>query len=281
MDRPEQDHPTKEENPDATVTSTPTATSTVTSTPTSTATLTSTPTSTGTPTSTPTVTGTGTLSSTATATVDASTPTSTTTLTATPTATATITPTITPTATATFAKHADLTITKDDFFPDAFPGTQNFYLVEVTNNGPDDVVGAIVTDSETANLFNFDWVCLASPRAQCSNDSGTGSINQSVDLTSGSSILFGIVADISVTASGTLSNTASVSVPANTGDPNPSDNSATDSDILLLDTDLEITKTDGFSDVSPGQTITYTIVAQNNALSTRLARWCLIPSHRR
>ena len=61
-----------------------------------------------------------------------------------------------------------------------------------------------------------------------------------------------------------LSNTATVAVPA-TGyvDPNPANNSATDTDTIARMADLAITKTDGVTTATAGGGVTYTIVASN------------------
>jgi uncharacterized repeat protein (TIGR01451 family) len=62
-------------------------------------------------------------------------------------------------------------------------------------------------------------------------------------------------------ATGTLVNTATVA--SATADPNAGNNSATDTDTLTPSADLAITKTDGLANATPGQAITYTIVASN------------------
>ena len=56
-----------------------------------------------------------------------------------------------------------------------------------------------------------------------------------------------MTATIDASATGTLVNTATVAVPAGTTDPDPTDNSATDTDTLTPRADLSITKTDGTS----------------------------------
>jgi uncharacterized repeat protein (TIGR01451 family) len=64
-------------------------------------------------------------------------------------------------------------------------------------------------------------------------------------------------------AAGTFDNTATVTAPAGITDPNPANNSATDTDTLTRPIDLSITKDDGVTAVSPGDVVTYAIVISN------------------
>src|SRR6185295_3874039 len=68
---------------------------------------------------------------------------------------------------------------------------------------------------------------------------------------------------LSAAATGTLSNTATVAAPAGAVDPNPGNNSATDTDTIGIQTDVAITKTDGVTTVNAGGSVTYTITASN------------------
>jgi uncharacterized repeat protein (TIGR01451 family) len=60
-----------------------------------------------------------------------------------------------------------------------------------------------------------------------------------------------------------LVNTAGVAVPVGQTDLKPTNDFATDADILVPAADLAITKTDGLERVDPGSPVTYTIVAGN------------------
>src|SRR6185295_17190084 len=70
-------------------------------------------------------------------------------------------------------------------------------------------------------------------------------------------------ATISPSATGTLSNTATVTAAGGITDPVPGNNSATDTDTLTPQANLGITKTDGVTTAVPGGSVTYTIVASN------------------
>ena len=82
-----------------------------------------------------------------------------------------------------------------------------------------------------------------------------------VTIPAGGSITYTVHANISSAATGTLSNTATVSSACET--PPPRDNTAIDTDTLTPQADLSITKTDGVSSATPGSPMTYTIVVGN------------------
>ena len=161
---------------------------------------------------------------------------------------------------------ADLAITKSDGVTSAVPGQSVTYTIAVTNSGPSDVTGATVTDTLPAAIASATWTCLASGGGTCIA-SGAGSIGDTVSLPVGATLAYTLVASIAPGATGTLANTATVTPPASVADPNPGNNSATDSDTLMPQADLSITKTDGVTTVNPGQAVIYTIVAINNGPS--------------
>src|SRR5208282_1329826 len=86
----------------------------------------------------------------------------------------------------------------------------------------------------------------------------------------GGTVTFTAVCQISPSATGTLSNTATVAVPL--GDNTPADNTASDTDTLTPQADLSITKTDGVTSAAPGTSTVYTIVVSNAGPSTAVAQ---------
>src|SRR6185295_18065037 len=90
---------------------------------------------------------------------------------------------------------------------------------------------------------------------------GSGNINDTVNLPAGGSVTYTATCTIAASATGTLSNTATVS--SSVTDPNPANNSATDTDTLTPQADLAVTKTDGVTTAVPGGSVTYTITASN------------------
>src|SRR5207302_204278 len=89
------------------------------------------------------------------------------------------------------------------------------------------------------------------------------------DLKVGGTITFVMTATISTSASGSITNTATVNPPIGFQDTNPNDNTASDTDTLAVaQVDLSITKNDGVTSVVPGGSTVYTIVVSNNGPSS-------------
>src|SRR5438105_3667808 len=119
---------------------------------------------------------------------------------------------------------------------------------------PYDCTGMIYTATQTGRGPGF-------------SGSGCGNINDTVTMATGSVITYTAIGTIDPSApSGTLSDTATVSVPSGVTDPDLTNNSATDSDPLVLSADLKVTVTDRKGSVVSGQSDTYTIVVTNNGL---------------
>ncbi len=161
----------------------------------------------------------------------------------------------------------DLVITKDDGVTSATPGGSVTYTIVASNpSGPSDVEGATVTDTFPAAVTSANWTCVATGGATCAG-SGSGDIDETVDLPVGGVATFTVAVDIDPAATGVLSNDASVSVPSGVTETDTSDNLANDSDTLTPDVDLSISKTDGQTDAVPGEPVTYTIVVTNGGVS--------------
>ena len=161
----------------------------------------------------------------------------------------------------TLTPAADLAITKTDGVASATPGGSVTYTITASNAGPSHVVGATVADTFPASL-TATWTCVGAGGGTCTA-AGSGNIADTVNLPVGGSVTYTASATINPAATGTLSNTATVSISAGVSDPNPGNNSATDSDTLTPAADLAITKTDGVASATPGGSVTYTITASN------------------
>ena len=161
---------------------------------------------------------------------------------------------------------ADLAVTKSNGVTSLSPGATTIYTVVVSNYGPNAVTGATVTDAAPPGVTFGAWTCAGSGGAVCPA-TGSGNVNATVTLPSGTSVTFRINATIGSTASGSITNTATVAPPAGTTDSNPANNSASDTDPLTTTTnraDLSITKTNGVATVAPGAATVYTVVVRNN-----------------
>ncbi len=154
---------------------------------------------------------------------------------------------------------ADLSITKTNGTTSSTPGASTTYTIVASNAGPSNAGSATVTDTFPASL-TCNWTCTGAGGGSCPA-SGSGNINQTVNLPSGGSVTYTASCTISAGATGTLSNTATVS--SSLADPTPGNNSATDSDTLTPQADIGISKTDGQASVNAGSDAVYTITASN------------------
>jgi uncharacterized repeat protein (TIGR01451 family) len=157
---------------------------------------------------------------------------------------------------------ADLAVTKTDGVTTAVRGLGLTYSMVVSNVGPDDVTGATVADVIPSSLV-CSTTCAGTGAATCAAGPFAGSINDAVDIPSGQSVTYTSVCTVSPSASGSISNTVTVAVPAGTEDANPANNSATDTDVVAQMADLSVTKTDGVTTLMPGQLVNYTITVSN------------------
>ncbi len=172
----------------------------------------------------------------------------------------------TDTSTVTVAQQADVGVTKTDSSATYTPGGSVTYTVVVTNAGPGAANGTIITDDlPEPPLSNITWNCVQAGGAVCPNASGTGDISETIaTLPVGGSLTYTVTADIDVTATGNLVNTASVAPPAGTTDPDSSNDSATDTDTLNAQLGLAVIKTANPSSVTaPGGDVTFTVRVDN------------------
>jgi len=165
------------------------------------------------------------------------------------------------TDTDTLAPQADLAITNTDGVTTATPGGSVTYTITASNAGPSNAPGSKVVDTFPA-AETCTWTCVGAGGGTCTA-SGSGNISDTINLPAGGSTIYTASCTISAAATGSLTNTATVAVPAGVTDPTPGNNSATDTDTLAQQADLAITNTDGVTTATPGGSVTYTITASN------------------
>ncbi|HEX3124725.1 MAG TPA: carboxypeptidase regulatory-like domain-containing protein, partial [Rhodanobacteraceae bacterium] len=156
---------------------------------------------------------------------------------------------------------ADLSITNTDGSATATPGGSVTYTITAANTGPSSAIASTVADTFPAAL-TCSWTCAGSSGGTCTA-SGSGNINDSVNLPSGGSVTYTASCNVSASATGSLVNTATVTAPVGVTDPSTGNNSATDTDTLAPSANLGITNTDGVTNATPGGSVTYTIIASN------------------
>ncbi len=158
---------------------------------------------------------------------------------------------------------ADLKVTVNDSKTAVAAGVQDTYSIKVVNVGPGAVDGASITDVFPTILTNVSYTATQLGGASGFSASGTGDINDTVVMPSGSKITYMAKGKLSSAATGTLSNSAQVAVPGRVTDPNTTNNTATDTNTISFRADLKVTVNDGKTAAVPGTKDTYTIVVTN------------------
>lgn len=133
----------------------------------------------------------------------------------------------------TITAHADVAITMSDDREFVQVGDGVDYRIEVTNpTGPSTAIVA-VSDVLPANLDGGAWVCAAGAGATCADGSGNA-LADVAQIPPGGQVTYLYSATvIAADADDRVVNTASVAL-TNATDPTPADNSATDSDVVVI-----------------------------------------------
>ncbi len=132
---------------------------------------------------------------------------------------------------------ADLSVTKTDGKTTYSAGVNTIYTIVVSNAGPSTATGAVVTDNKPTQVTQWTWVCSGSTGGATACDGVTNSaanFSDTVTLPANSSITYTVTAVISNSATGNLVNTVTVAAPAGTTDPTSSNDSAMDTDTLVV-----------------------------------------------
>ena len=168
------------------------------------------------------------------------------------------------TDTDTSNAQTDLGITKTDGSATYTAGAAVTYTIVVTNAGPSNATGATVADTFPAQITSATWTCVAAGGASCAA-SGSGNLNNNVNIPVGGSVTYTMIANTSASASGIMSNTATVAAGAGQTDPTPGNNSATDipADTPAYSADLSITNTDNATAYIGGIAVQYIVTASN------------------
>ena len=174
----------------------------------------------------------------------------------------------TSTQSSTAAPVADLSIVKTDGQATYTPGQPLTYTITLANAGPSFVRGATVADTFASVVTAASWTAVFTGTNSTGATAGTGNLNELIDLAVGGTATYTVVAQTSATATASLVNTATVAAPVGTTDPNPANNTSTDTDTVLLAPNLKVVKTvtDLTGDpsvVQAGDTLRYTIVISN------------------
>lgn len=135
---------------------------------------------------------------------------------------------------------ADLQITKDDGATAYEVDGSTTYTIIVSNTGPSDVTGARVQDTFTMAVDSINWTCTPSNiSAACENSSGSGDIDELVNLPALTSVTYLVTVDIAAGQTANLTNTATVTPPSGVTDPTmPNIASDPAPDVLIVSSSL-------------------------------------------
>ncbi len=167
---------------------------------------------------------------------------------------------VTASDTDTIAPSADLTLTKTDGVASVTAGTSTTYSITLTNNGPtDEPAGVVLTDQIPPGTS------ASENESDCGLAATTFTCTTTVALASGTSVVYRLTLAIDAAyPSTTLVNTAGITS-SPIADPNPANNTATDTDTVnAVIAELSVVKTDSADPVQPGDTFSYTIAATND-----------------
>jgi uncharacterized repeat protein (TIGR01451 family) len=144
------------------------------------------------------------------------------------------------------------------------------YSVVVSNAGPSAADGTAFSDNVPTGIVGITATC-GSTTAGATCPSSIGVSGNAVSATipalpAGASATFTISGTVSGSSPNSLTNTASVTLPANVNDPTPGNNSSATTAVVPV-ADLSIVKT-GPAAVKPGTAISYAIVIRNAGPST-------------
>ncbi|WP_442482034.1 SdrD B-like domain-containing protein [Aeoliella sp. SH292] len=157
----------------------------------------------------------------------------------------------------------DLVIDKSANLSAVPAGGSLVYTIDVTNNGPSTASGVTFSDTlPTGVTFDSGSTSVGG----LSHASGVVTANLG-NIAPGATVTVTINVDVNGNATGTLTNTATVAAP---NESNTSNNTSSVGTSVQQVIDLAVTKVDndGGANVTPGETIVYTVTVVNNGPST-------------
>jgi uncharacterized repeat protein (TIGR01451 family) len=127
----------------------------------------------------------------------------------------------------------DLAITKTADAEFYEPGQLITYTLVISNPGPSDVSGALVSDPLPAGLETASWTCMGQGGGSCAA-AGTTLLDEPIDLPEGAVVTFTLTATVQAGLTDAITNTGTVTEPAGIVELNGLDNSASNT-VLAID----------------------------------------------
>ncbi len=128
---------------------------------------------------------------------------------------------------------ADVNITLDDNRPSYTPGSIQTYTITVKNNGPWGSYRDTVRNALPAGVTLMSWTSKTSGTAVSDNPTGSGALEDVVDISVGDSIVYTVKVVVPPGFTGSLVNTVSVTASTVVADPDMTNNSASDTDVIF------------------------------------------------
>ena len=154
------------------------------------------------------------------------------------------------------ASTPQVSISKTASTPTLTPGGTITYTVVVNNTGTVPANGTVVNDPVPAGIASMTWTCAGA----CGAASGSGAINDTIGtLPVGGSATYTVTAQVSATPPAVVTNTASVTP----GGGGVCLNGCSSSASVPPVPQLSVSKTASTPTLTPGGTITYTVVVSN------------------
>ena len=173
---------------------------------------------------------------------------------------------------ATILVESDLAISKQGP-TNAIAGEYVDYVITVTNAGPSDALGIHVVDSLLPHMFaNASWTCETEGEGAsfCHDATGTGaSLDAAADLHVGDVLKVTLHVQVNPAFVGNLENAAFVLPEPGATDPTPDDQVVTPPVVteVVRRPDLDVSKSNGITQVVAGTAVNYTITVTNHGPS--------------
>jgi uncharacterized repeat protein (TIGR01451 family) len=126
-----------------------------------------------------------------------------------------------------------------------------------------------IADTFPADLTGVTFTSTPANGATGNTATGSGNINDNVNMPSGSSITYTVKGTVNPATNSTqLINTATATVPSGVVDANPSNNTATDTDDITKSVDVSLSIADDHDPANPNQDLVYTYTVTNSGPSS-------------
>lgn len=179
------------------------------------------------------------------------------------------------TDTTTLGQVADLAVSATNGQTGVIPADQVItYTFRLSNTGPSALSGVVLTGLFPAALVSPTWQCTASGGATCPV---SAMLPQTLTTPVGGVFTFTLAGEVPATLTGTLAAFITATLPpGNVVDSNLSNNSASDVDVVLAQSDLAVSLSNGLTTTTPGLPVTYTLLVSASGPSTAVAAPLLV-----